>query len=94
MLKELGGRLKILRRNGKGTCLRYWDLLSEQHCEKLFCLMESFWEAIASANIDFSWQNKVEESLLHKMEKEQEKIKQKMLLSLSRTSSLKKMVFK
>ena len=26
------------------------DLLLEEHCQKLFCLMDSFWEVIAGAN--------------------------------------------
>ena len=68
------------------------DLLLEEHCEKLFCLMDSFWEEIAGANVDLNWLVKVR-SHLDKTEKEQEKVKWKKLSSLSRNSSLKKMVF-
>ena len=68
------------------------DLLLEEHCEKLFCLMDSFWEEIAGANVDLNWLVKVR-SHLDKIEKEQEKVKRKKLSSLSRNSSLKKMVF-
>ena len=64
----------------------------EEHCEKLFCLMDSFWEEIAGANVDLNWLVKVR-SHLDKIEKEQEKFKRKKLSSLSRNSSLKKMVF-
>ena len=28
------------------------DLLLEEHCEKLFCLMDSFWEVIAGVNVN------------------------------------------
>ena len=30
------------------------DLLLEEHCEKLFCLMDSFWEEIAGTKIDLN----------------------------------------
>ena len=66
------------------------DLLLEEHCENVFCLMDSFWEAIAGANVD--WLIKVR-SHPNKTDKEQEKVKRKKLYSLSRNSSLKKMVF-
>ena len=68
------------------------DLLLEEHCEKLFCLMDSFWEEIAGANVDLNWLIKVR-SHLDKIEKEQEKVKRKKLSSLSRNSSLQKIVF-
>ena len=68
------------------------DILLEEHCEKLFCLMDSFWEEIAGANVDLNWLVTVR-SHLDKTEKEQKKVKQKKLSSLSRNSSLKKMVF-
>ena len=63
------------------------DLLLEEHCEKLFCSMNSFWEVIAGANVDLNWLIKVR-SYLDKIEKEQEKVKRKKLSSLSRNSSL------
>ena len=64
------------------------DLLLEKHCKKLFCLIDSFWEAIASAKVNLNWLLKVR-SHLYKIEQKQEKIKQKNLSSLSRNSSLK-----
>ena len=45
------------------------DLLLEEHCEKLFCLMDSFWEEIAGANVDLNWLVIVR-SHLDKIEKE------------------------
>ena len=68
------------------------DLLLKEHCEKLFCSMDSFWEVIAAVNVDLNWLTKVR-SHLDKIEKEQEKVKRKKLSSLSRNSSLQKMVF-
>ena len=54
--------------------------------------MDSFWEAIAGANLDLNWLLKVR-SPLDKIEKEQEKIKWKKLSNLSRSSSHKKLGF-
>ena len=56
------------------------------------CFMDIFWEVIAGANINLNWLIKIR-SHLDKIEKEQEKVKQKKLSSLSRNSSFKKMVF-
>ena len=50
-----------------------WDFLLEEHCEKLFCLMDSFLEVLAGANVDLNWLIKVR-SHLDKTEKEQEKV--------------------
>ena len=68
------------------------DLLLEENCEKLFCLMDSFWEVTAGANVNLNWLIKTR-GHLDKIEKEQEKVKRKKLSSLSRNLSLKKMVF-
>ena len=68
------------------------DLLPEEHCEKLFCLMDSFGKLIASANVNLNWLIKIRDHL-NKIEKEQEKVKRKKLSCLCRNSSLKKMVF-
>ena len=35
------------------------ELLLEEHSEKLFCLMDSFWEVIAGANVNFCWLTKI-----------------------------------
>ena len=67
-------------------------LLLEEHCGKLFCLMDSFWEVIAGANLNLNRLIKIR-SHFDKIEKEQENVKRKKLPSLSRNSSLKKMVF-
>ena len=69
-----------------------WDLLLEEHCGKLFCLMDSFWEVIAGANVNLNLLIKIR-SHLDKLEKEQEKVLWKKLSSLSRNLNLKKMVF-
>ena len=69
-----------------------WDLMLEEHCQKLFCLIDNFWEVIAGAYVNLNWLIKIR-SHLGKIEKEQEKVKRKKLSSLSRNSSFKKMVF-
>ena len=67
------------------------DLLLEEHCKKLFSLMNFFWEAIVDVDVDISWLVKVRNHL-DKIEKEQAKTKRKKLASLSRNSHLKRMV--
>ena len=69
------------------------ELLLEEACEKSFSLMDSFWEVIAGAHVNLSWLIKIR-SHLDKTEKEQEKVKQKKLSSLSRNSILKNMVLR
>ena len=54
--------------------------------------MDRFWGVIAGANVNLKWLIKIR-SRLDKIEKEQQKVKQKKLSSLSRNSSLKKIVF-
>ena len=71
---------------------KYRDLLLEEHCEKLFYLMDSFWEVIPGANVSLNCLIKIR-SHPDKIEKVQEKVKRKMLSSLSGNSSVKKMVF-
>ena len=71
--------------------LKCRDLLLEEHCKELFYLMICFWEAIVDADLDISWSIKVRNHL-DKIEKEQAKVKQKTLPSLSRNSHLKRMV--
>ena len=53
--------------------------------------MDSFWELTAGANVDLNCLSKFR-SHLDKTEKEQEKVKRRKLFTLSRNSSLKKMV--
>ena len=51
--------------------------------------MDSFWEAIAGANVNLNWLIKIR-SGLEKIEKKQEKVKLKKLSSLSRNLSIKR----
>ena len=39
------------------------DLLLEEHCENFFCLMDSFWEVIAGANVNLNWLIKIRSHL-------------------------------
>ena len=68
------------------------DLLLEEYCSKLFSLMDSFWVEINGKRVDICWLVKVR-GHLDKVVKEQQRIKQKKLPTLSSNSSLKKMVF-
>ena len=63
-----------------------------EHYQKLICLIDRFWEAIAGANVDLNWLLKVR-SHLDKIYKEQEKFKGKNLSNLSRNPSYKKLIF-
>ena len=78
--------------NLKETERKCRDLLLEEYCDKLFTLMNSFWVEISSKSIDICWLVKVR-GHLDKIEKEQQRIKQKKLSTHSGNSSLKKMVF-
>ena len=64
----------------------------EKYCDKLFSLMDSFWVEISGNRIDICWLLKVI-GHLDKVEKEQRRIKQRKLSTLSGNSVLKKMVF-
>ena len=64
----------------------------EEYCSKLFSLMDSFWVEINGKRVDICWLVRVR-GHLDKVEKEQQRIKQKKLSTLSSNSSLKKMVF-
>ena len=70
---------------------RCQDLLLEEHCKKLFCLMNCFWEEIVDVDADISWLVKVRNHL-DKIEKEHTKTKRKKLACLSKNSHLKRMV--
>ena len=65
------------------------DLLLEEYCSKLFSLMDSFWVEINGKRVDICWLVRVR-GHLDKVEKEQQRIKQKKLSTLSSNSSLKK----
>ena len=78
--------------NLKETEMKCRDLLLEEYCSKLFSLMDSFWVEINAKRVDICWLVRVR-GHLDKVEKEQQRIKQKKLSTLSSNSSLKKMVF-
>ena len=48
---------------------KYQNLLLEEHCKKLFYLMNCFWEVLADVDVDISWLVKVRNHL-DKIEKE------------------------
>ena len=73
--------------------LKCRDLLLEEHCTKLFYLMNRFWKAIVDGDADISWLVKVRNHL-DQIEKEQAKNKRKKLPSPSINSQLKRMVLK
>ena len=92
----MGGTSKDVQKkwdyNLKETERKCRDLLLEEYCDKLFILMYSFWVEIRVKSIDICWVVKVR-GHLDKIEKEQQRIKQKKLSTLSGNSSLKKRVF-
>ena len=75
--------------NLKETEMKCRDLLLEEYCSKLFSLMDSFWVEINGKRVDICWLVRVR-GHLDKVEKEQQRIKQKKLSTLSSNSSLKK----
>ena len=66
-------------------------MLLQEHCKKLFNLMDIFWCDIKCAELDVTWFFKVK-THLDKLEKIQSKIKRKKLRNMSTNSLLKKMV--
>ena len=69
--------------------MKCWDLFLEDYCSILFLLMDSFWVEISGKPVDICWLVRVR-GHLDKVEKEQQRIKQKKLSTLSSNSSLKK----
>ena len=67
------------------------DLLLQEHCKKLFNLMDIFWCDIKYVELNVNWLLKVK-THLNKLEKIQYKIKRKKLRKMSTASLLKKMV--
>ena len=63
----------------------------QEHCKKLFNLMDIFWCDIKCVELDVTWFFKVK-THLDKLEKIQSKIKRKKLRNMSTNSLLKKMV--
>ena len=78
--------------NLKETEMRYWHSILEEYCNKLFSLIDSFWVENSGKHIDVYWLLKVR-GHLDKVEKEQRRIKQKKLSTVSGNPNLKKMCF-
>ena len=66
-------------------------MLLQEHCKKLFNLMDIFWCDIKCVELDVTWFFKVK-THLDKLEKIQSKTKRKKLRNMSTNSLLKKMV--
>ena len=77
--------------NLKETEMKCQYLLLGEYCSKLFSLMDGFWLEISGKRVDICQLGSVRVHL-DKVEKEQQRIKQKKLSTLSSNSSLKKMV--
>ena len=92
----MGGTSKEVQKkwdyNLKQTEMKRRDLLLEEYCDELFSIMNSFWVEISSKRADICWLVKVR-GHLDKVKKDQQRIKQKKLSTLSGNSSVKKMVF-
>ena len=54
------------------------DLLLQEHCKKLFLLMDSFWDEIGDFNFDLRWLFKVR-NCLEKLERKLQETKHKKL---------------
>ena len=78
--------------NLKETEIKSWDLLLEEYTKKLYLLMDSFLVEISGKGVDICWLVKVR-GHLDKVEKEQQRIKQKRLSNLSGNSSLNEQSF-
>ena len=74
---------KNLRKNGIDELDGMWrDLLLQEHCKKLFDLMDIFWCDIKYVELDVNWLLKVK-THLDKLEKIHSKIKWKTLRDMS-----------
>ena len=67
------------------------DLLLQEHCKKLFLLMDSFWDEIKDFNFDLKWLFKVRNHL-KKFERKLQETKRKKLSNLSKNAEIKKLV--
>ena len=67
------------------------DLLLQEHCKKLFFLIDSFWHDIKDFNFDFEWLLKVRNHL-EKLERKMQETKRKKLSNLSKNAEIKKLV--
>ena len=67
------------------------DLLLQEHCKKLFLLMDSFWDEIKDFNFDLKWLFKVRNHL-EKFERKLQETKRKILSNLSKNAEIKKLV--
>ena len=67
------------------------DLLLQEHCKKVFLLMDSFWHDIKDFNFDFKWLLKVRNHL-EKLERKMQETKREKLSNLSKNAEIKKLV--
>ena len=67
------------------------DLLLEEHCKKLFLLIDSFWDQIRDFNFDLKWLFKVKNHL-QKLERKLQERKHEKLSNLSRNTEIYKLV--
>ena len=91
----MGTLLKNSQRNGE-VALKIWtinarDLLLQEHCKKLFLLMDSVWDEIKDFNFDLKWLFKVRNHL-EKFERKLQETKRKKLSNLSKNAEIKKLV--
>ena len=66
------------------------DLPLQEHCKKLFFLMDSFWDEIRDFNFDLKWLFKVR-NYLEKLERKLQETKRKKLRNLSKNAEIKKL---
>ena len=67
------------------------DLLLQEHCKKLFLLMDSFWDEIKDFNFHLKWLFKVRNHL-EKFERKLQETKRKKISNLSKNAEIKKLV--
>ena len=89
----VGGNSKKFQKkwdcNLKETEIKCRDLLLEEYCSKLLSLMDSFWVDLSGKHVDLCWLVRFR-GHSDKVEKEEQRIKQKKSSTLSSNSSLKK----
>ena len=79
------------RSSVKDMDIKYRDLLLQEHCKKLFLLMDSFWDEIKDFNFDLKGLFKVRNHL-EKFKRKLQETKRKKLSNLSKNAEIKKLV--